>query len=121
MKPDSVLTELEREPVIYFGCTWSEITRALRSALLFAVVAGALVAFVLGLLLPGPAVFAATALIVVLATGFRTWRQLQKTGRMRAGKPLFYEKHRVQYRTPLFIQPVRRYQRERNHDSQTQN
>lgn len=108
--PDSVLDSLEREPIVYFGCTWSEIVNA--------VIRGALVSVPTTLvlvLLPWP--FSRVIVVIpffviwLLVTRF-TMSNLRK---LRTGKPLFYEKHvmMLKRRNP-FVNPVNLKQTERN-------
>ena len=107
MKPGSILSEMEREPVIFFGCTWSEVTSALRQGL----AVGALVAALAAI----PAVIAIAMFTMMAVTFFATRRQLRKIAELRAGRPLFYERHaQTHTNSNIFIQPARRYQRERN-------
>lgn len=109
MKPALTLSQLERgEPLVHFGCTWSEIkTCVWRGAALALPLTGAGMALtsipVIGIL-PG------LGLWVGLAYGFTRLIHAQ-----RAGKPLFYEKHRKKvrgFRSP-FIQAGVIYQSQR--------
>lgn len=115
MKPGSILSEMEREPVIFFGCTWSEVTSALRQGLAVGALVAALAAIGAATLLRIPAVIAIAMFTMMAVTFFATRRQLRKIAELRAGRPLFYERHAHTHRNPnSFIQPARRYQRERN-------
>ena len=113
MKPETTLSELEREPIVYFGCTWTEIKQSLwRGA------AGALPATLIGMLwLPLPA-------LPLLIPGVVGWLllaylQLRHIRRHRAGKPLYYERHRALLRRGAhpFIVQGKTYQVWRNHRS----
>ena len=109
MKPDLTLSQLERgEPIVHFGCTWSEIKtcvwRGAAVALPLTVAAMTLTSIPVIILLPG------LGLWVGLAYGFTRLIHAQ-----RAGKPLFYEKHRKKvrgFRSP-FIRPGVIYQAQR--------
>ncbi len=106
MKPALTLRELERsEPIVHFGCTWTEIQtciwRAAAIALPLTVTAMAITSIPVLCILPG------LGLWVGLAYGLTRWIHAQ-----RAGKPLFYERHRKAvrgWRSP-FIQHGRIYQ-----------
>ena len=56
----------------------------------------------------------ATILAIGIAIGVG-WLIIRKTSSNRAGKPLYYHLHIRIWRSGRFIQPARRYQRERNH------
>lgn len=115
MKPGSILSEMEREPVIFFGCTWSEVTSALRQGLAVGALVAVLTAIGAAALLRIPAVIAIAMCTMMAVTFFATRRHLRKIAGLRAGRPLFYERHAQTHKNPkLFIQPARRYQRERN-------
>ena len=115
MKPGSILSEMEREPVIFFGCTWSEVTSALRQGLAVGALVAALVAIGATTLFRIPAVIAIAMFTMMAVTFLATRRHLRKIAKLRAGRPLFYERHAHTHRNPnSFIQPARRYQRERN-------
>lgn len=115
MKPGSILSEMEREPVIFFGCTWSEVTSALRQGLAVGALVAALAAISAATLFRIPAVIAIAMFTMMAVTFLATQRHLRKIAELRAGRPLFYERHAHTHRNPnSFIQPARRYQRERN-------
>lgn len=115
MKPGSILSEMEREPVIFFGCTWSEVTSALRQGLAVGALVAVLTAIGAAALLRIPAVIAIAMCTMMAVTFFATRRHLHKIADLRAGRPLFYERHAQTHKNPkIFIQPARRYQRERN-------
>ncbi len=109
MKPDLTLSQLERgEPIVHFGCTWSEIKtcvwRGAAVALPLTAAAMTLTVLPVIILLPG------LGLWVGLAYGFTRLIHAQ-----RAGKPLFYERHRKKvrgFRSP-FIPPGVIYQAQR--------
>lgn len=86
MKPELALSDLEREPIVHFGCTWTELKRCLyRSAALAGpATLGAMV------LLPSPA-WVAPGLVGWLGLAYALTRHIHKH---RAGKPLYYERHR---------------------------
>ena len=115
MKPGSILSEMEREPVIFFGCTWSEVTSALRQGLAVGALVAALAAISAATLFRIPAMIAIAMFTMMAVTFLATRRHLRKIAELRAGRPLFYERHAHTHRNPnSFIQPARRYQRERN-------
>jgi len=102
MKPDQTLDQLDREPLVYFGCTWTEIKAALYQSGAAAVVA--LIGLTLWLRSP-----------VVLAIGLVGWLALayallRRIHHHRAGKPLYFERHRKIAQGPALIKPGRRYQ-----------
>ena len=115
MKPGSILSEMEREPVIFFGCTWTEVTSGLRQGLAVGALVAALTAIGAAALLRIPAVIAIAMFTMMAGTFFATRRHLRKIAALRAGRPVFYERHAQTHKNPnIFIQPARRYQRERN-------
>lgn len=90
MKPELTLTQLEREPLVHFGCTWSEIKTCVwrGGAMALPITAGLMA------LAPVPP-------LLLLAPGLLLWLGLaygctQHIHRHRAGKPLYYERHRRQ-------------------------
>lgn len=108
MKPDLALSELEREPIVHFGCTWTELKRCLgrAAALVWPTAVGLMV-----LALPSPALLG-LALPSWLGVAYAFTRHIHKH---RAGKPLYYERHRVAVRAPgaPFIRPGLTYQAQR--------
>lgn len=85
MKPSLPLHALEREPIVYFGCTWSEIvTSAWRGAAIALLVTAALVVLTRS---PGGL---AVGLLVWVGSSYAFMYRQQST---RAGKPLHYEVH----------------------------
>ncbi len=101
MKPNQTLHQLDQEPLVYFGCTWTEIKAALYQSGAAAVLA--LIGLVL--LLRSPAVVG-LALVGWLAGAYGLLRRIH---RFRAGKPLYFERHRKIAHGPAVIQPGRRY------------
>lgn len=110
MKPDLTLSELEREAMVYFGCTWSEIKTCIWR--------GAAVALpvTLGLMALGPMP------VLMLVPGLLLWMGAaygctQHIHRHRAGKPLFHERHRTRVKAvgAPFIRAGGLYQVERHH------
>lgn len=91
----------------------------LRKAMFFSLMSTTLLAVVLSVLgLSFPAIFALSMVALVIITIVTTRLRLMTIAGLRAGKPLFYEKHHGMYRSNAFIQPHRiTYQRERNHDT----
>lgn len=104
--PQAVLTQLEDEPLSgFYGCTYSEVLAALRRALLvWLAVTIVLLPFIFW-------TFAAIAAMPVAIWQFM--RRVRQASALREGKPLFYHKHAMNYRSCRFIQPAKRYQRER--------
>ena len=88
MNPDDILNLLEREPIVYFGCTWSEIMSAAVSSFIKAFL-GTLVL----LILPLPFNKILLILVLVLVWLFLTSRSMSNLRKLRDGKPLHYEKH----------------------------
>lgn len=121
-KPQQLLTELEREPIVYLGCTWTEIISQLyKSAgvsLLIAICLSATFGF-LGFQFP--TIFAVFMMAFLILTLVITRAVLKRIAKNRIGKPLFYEKHINTYRSKQFIQPKYiKFQRERNYAAQKQ-
>lgn len=102
MKPNQTLHQLDQEPLVYFGCTWTEIKAALHQS--GAVALLALIGLVLLLRSPG---VLGLVLVGWLALAYFLLRRIH---RFRAGKPLYFERHRKIARGPAFIQPGRPYQ-----------
>lgn len=109
MKPELTLGQLEREPIVHFGCTWTEIKTCVWSgaSLALPLTVGAMVLVPLPLLLVVPGLL----LWLGLAYGFT-----QRIHRQRAGKPLYYERHRrtVKATATPFVRADRVYQAQRN-------
>lgn len=115
-KPASTLTELESEPVTYFGCTWSEIMRAIRESLIIGAGFALLLITVISITISSKfaLLFAVFMFVITLTTLLLTRFKLASIANLRAGKPLFYERHSLTARSAHFHQPQKRYQRERN-------
>ena len=108
MKPELTLTHLNRrEPIVHFGCTWTEIKTCLWR--------GAAVALPLTVLLmavaPVPVLMVVPGLVGWWALAYGFARHIH---RHRAGKPLHYERHRKTARRPPFVRPGTIYQVQRN-------
>ncbi|TVR65501.1 MAG: DUF3487 family protein [Candidatus Competibacteraceae bacterium] len=110
MKPELALTQLEREPIVQFGCTWSEIQRCIWRGAALALPATLAAMFVL----PAPP-------MLMLVPGVLGWLGLtygltRHIHRHRAGKPLYYERHRKAVRAAgaPFVRPGAVYQQPRN-------
>ncbi len=94
MKPSLPLTELEREPLVHFGCTWTEIKRCVRQSAAVTLPLTLLVMFTV----PGMAILGMIpGLLIWLGLSYLMTRHIQK---YRAGKPLYYERHRQKVRSP---------------------
>ena len=114
MKPAAILSELEREPIIFWGCTKTEIFRALRKGLLIGAVTATVVT-VAGAILLRPSTLVALWMLSMMGTAYvYVRRRLYRIASLRAGRPLFYELHAMIYQSSRFVQPATRYQRERN-------
>lgn len=103
--PNLPLNQLEREPIVHFGCTYSEIIRCGVSGIFKGFFPGLLASFIhisLGILLGFILWLVMTSLI------------MKKLARTRADKPIFYENHLVTKKRGGFIKPGISYQRERN-------
>ena len=110
MKPAAILSELEREPIIFWGCTKTEIFRALRKGLLIGA-ATATVVTVAGAILLRPSTLVALWMLSMMGTAYvYVRRRLYRIASLRAGRPLFYELHAMIYQSSRFIQPATRYQ-----------
>ena len=107
-KPRKTLSQLEEEPeTSFYGLTFGEVSSILKKVILVAVAA----AVVLSMLIRWEI---ASILAIGISIGFG-WLLVRKTSSNRAGKPLYYHLHVRIWRSGRFIQPARRYQRERNH------
>lgn len=104
--PQAVLTQLEDEPLSgFYGCTYTEVLSALRRALLVWLVAAIVLL---------PFIFWTFAAILAMPVGiWQFMRRVRQASALREGKPLFYHRHAMNYRSRRFIQPAERYQRER--------
>ncbi len=110
MKPEATLTYLEREPLVYFGCTWSEIKKAVLTALLISVL-------VQVVLFSAPLPFGKMLTIIpsVVLWLFLSSMFMRRIRAMRTGKPLYYDRHlRLVKNTRNYIQPDDLVQVERN-------
>ncbi|MBS9781382.1 MAG: hypothetical protein KGV56_02700 [Gammaproteobacteria bacterium] len=114
--PTALLTELEREPIVYFGCTWTEIIRQLMRSAGIAFALALVLAWGVSLLgFRFPTIFTVFSASFLIFTLLFTRFSLRHIAKHRIGKPLFYEKHIGIYRSSQFIQPQHiTYQRERN-------
>lgn len=108
MKPELTLTQLDRrEPIVHFGCTWTEIKICLyRGAAVALPLAGALMA-----VSPAPVLMVVPGLVGWLALAYLFTRHIH---RHRAGKPLHYERHRKTARRPPFVRAGTIHQFQRN-------
>ena len=109
-KPILALNELDREPIVQFGCTWSEIQRCIRQA--------SLVVLPLTLIAMLSLRFAA----IWFAVGLLAWLGLTRfliytLQRARSGKPLYYEHHRkaIHRLGAPFVRAGQIYQSQRTH------
>lgn len=114
MKPGAILSELEREPVVFWGCTRSEIFSALRRGMLVGVVVASLLTAIAATFVCASVLVPLWMVSMLLTTYLLTRSRLYRIASLRAGRPLFYELHALTYKKPPFVQPVERYQRERN-------
>ena len=114
MKPGAILSELEREPVIFWGCTRSEIFSALRRGMMIGVLTASLLTVTAAAFLRSSTLVPIWMLSMMGTTYLLTRGRLRRIASLRAGRPLFYELHALIYKRPQFIQPAVRYQRERN-------
>ena len=97
MKPAAILSELEREPIIFWGCTKTEIFRALRKGLLIGAVTATVVT-VAGAILLRPSTLVALWMLSMMGTAYvYVRRRLYRIASLRAGRPLFYELHAMIY------------------------
>lgn len=114
MKPGAILSELEREPVVFWGCTRSEIFSALRRGMVIGALAASLLTAIAAAFLRGSTLVPIWMLSMMGITYLLTRSRLYRIASLRAGRPLFYELHALIYKRSQFIQPAARYQRERN-------
>ena len=107
-KPRKTLSQLEEEPeTSLYGLTFGEVSSILKKVILVAIAT----AVALSMLIRWEI---ASILAIGIAIGIG-WLIVRKTSSNRAGKPLYYHLHVRIWRSGRFIQPARRYQRERNH------
>lgn len=108
MKPDRALVNLNRrEPIVYFGCTWAEIKASIWR--------GGAMAMPMTVVL----MVASPIPVLMLIPGILGWLALTRfflghINRNRAGKPLYFERHKKLSRHPSFIRAGRIYQFARN-------
>lgn len=114
MKPGAILSELEREPVVFWGCTRTETYSALRRGLLVGVAVASLFTVIAASFLRGSVLVPLWMVSMLLTTYLLARSRLRRIASLRAGRPLFYELHALTYKKPPFVQPAARYQRERN-------
>lgn len=106
-KPTHTLTKLEEEPESgFYGCTQTEITGALKKAVIAAAIFSAILAIVVR--------WEAAIIIGILLSAGVFMFFIKCASSNRADKPLYYHKHIIIFKTSQFIQPARFYQRERN-------
>ncbi len=107
-KPTKTLTQLEEEPETgFFGCTYSEILTVLRKTIIITLIFVILMSiFVVR--------WEVSGVLGIIFGIIIFYILIKKTSRNRADKPLYYHKHLSTYKTGMFIQPKKRYQRERN-------
>lgn len=117
MKPSAILSELEREPVVYFGCTWTEIGNSLRKGIVVGLIAAILAGIVASIFMSISLSLVLSMVAMLATTTLYTRTRLRRIAGLRAGKPLFYERHVQTSKSARFIRPARRYQRERNQDA----
>lgn len=116
-KPEHTLSELEQEPIVFLGCTASEIANAQRKALSTSIGVSMIVSFLVYLLTNTkiPIIVIGTLLLLALSYSAVIYFTLKDIAGAKAGKPLFYDQHIRKYRNPkIFIQPQQLYQRHRN-------
>lgn len=114
MKPGAILSELEREPVVFWGCTRSEIFSALRRGMVIGALAASLLTAIAAAFLRGSTLVPIWMLSMMGITWLLTRSRLYRIASLRAGRPLFYEQHALTYKKPPFVQPAARYQLKRN-------
>lgn len=109
MKPELTLAQLEREPIVHFGCTWSELKTCIwrGGAMALPVTAG-----LMGLAPVPPLLLLVPGLLLWLGLAYGCTQHIH---RHRAGKPLYYERHRrqVQSARAPFIRAGKVYQAQR--------
>lgn len=122
MKPSMILSQLEREPIVYFGCTWSEIMSAARAGLMMGLLLAITLGIMLSVVVDGPIPIVLAMLVLAISSAFITMIKLKKINSLRAGKPLFYERHATTAKSSSkFYQPMNLYQRERNRVTKKKN
>ncbi len=106
--PIHTLNHLERDPVVWAGCSYAEMVSSAVRWLLICFVPMFISTIIF---LP---VWVSLPISFVAWLG-ASWLSLFKLAKLRADKPLFYEIHLVKKkRTAVFIRAGIRYQRERN-------
>lgn len=101
--PTLILDQLERDPIVFWGCSNAEIMRCARQSFAAAVIIGVLGLFIHWVV--------AVILAFVLWIGYSYYLMMALSGK-RADKPLFYEVHASKLN--VFIKHNVRYQLFRN-------
>ncbi len=107
MKPEVTLTQLEEEPESGFlNLTFTELQGLFTKMFLVMILIAVGASFIID--------FSWAAIIGMLGGGVYFWLSARSKAGKRADKPLYYHRHIKMYKKPnLFIQPAKRYQRER--------
>ena len=115
MKPNAILSQLEREPVVFLGGYHTPILCAVRKGLLLGAVTATSLTVTGALFLRPPVLIPLWMLSFLLAALVYTRRRLYRIASQRTGKPLFHEQHMLTHKSARwFIQPNARYQLKRN-------
>lgn len=107
----TLLNQLERDPIVRWGCSWLEIKSAVRKAFLISLIPSVLMGTLFSSFITKFSIFLVLSLLV---TAPLTVYFCQKLARLRADKPLFYDLHIGKKKRRQFIES-KPYQRERNH------
>ncbi|MDO4643125.1 MAG: hypothetical protein Q4A74_04730 [Cardiobacteriaceae bacterium] len=107
-KPEITLTQLEEEPLSgFFGCTYTEVKAAMRSAIMTVFVSTILLTFVVN--------WALAAALAMLPGVWWFFNRIKRASSLRADRPSFFHRHASTYKKGhLFIQPQKQYQIWRN-------
>lgn len=103
---------ITRDPLVRWGCSYSEIMKGLGRGFLFSLLPVVLIVILLpasGMFKFGVA-FAVSFLSTIAIARFICF----KIAQTRADKPPFYDKHLLKDKSGAFIRPNTKYQRERN-------
>lgn len=110
--PTAGLHLLARDPIVRWGCSYSEIIGSVTKGAMFSLVPVFLI--LVGLPLSGMFKFGLSFIMFFVVT-LGTARYLcHKISKSRSDKPLFYDKHTKDSKTGAFAKANTNYQRERN-------
>lgn len=110
--PTEGLNMLYRDPIVRWGCSYSEIMRSVTRGALASLV----LVFIIMIALPlsGMIKFGVALVIFIISTLGIARFLCFKIARSRSNKPPHYDKHTMFIKRGVFAKPGQNYQRERN-------